>query len=104
MKGSEEDQRHAGSFVEAKSVGNRNHVHRGNSHQFAIAAIDTVAQHSELATLVLAARSALGAVITEMHGRKQHPLIRLKPGDVLADLDYFSADIAPQNVRQLYTG
>src|SRR5712691_8860401 len=102
MEGSEEDQRHAGSFVEAKSVGNRNHVHRRNCHQFAIAAIDTVAQHGELTTLVLETRSALGAAITEMHGRKQHTLTGLEAGDVLADLDYFSTDVAAQNVWQLY--
>ena len=43
MKSSQQDQRHAGGFVKAKAVGNGNHIHRWNGHQFAVAAVHAIA-------------------------------------------------------------
>jgi hypothetical protein len=39
-------------------------------------------------------------MIAEVHGRKQDALTSLKSGDVLADFDNLSSNIAAENVRK----
>ena len=45
--------------------------------QFAVAAIDGIAEHGKLAALVLQSSNTFHAVIAEMHGRKQNALAGL---------------------------
>ena len=90
--------------IEVERVGNGNDVHGGHGDQFAVAAIDGVAEHGELAALILQSGNALRAVIAEMHGRDQHALAGLEVGDVFADFDDFAGDVAAENVRQVHAG
>ena len=91
----------AGGFIEIERVGDGDDAHHGHRNQFAVAAVHAVAEHGELAALVLQAGDALRAVIAEMHGRDQHPLSRLEIGDVLSHFDNFARDVAARNVRQV---
>ncbi len=100
----EKNQRNAGGLIEIERVGDRNDIHCGHRNQFAVAAVHGIAEHGELAALILQAGNALRAVITEMHGRKQHALSRFEVGDVLADFDNLAGSVAAEDVRQVNAG
>ena len=92
------------AWLKSRAVGNGNHIDCGDGNQFAIAAVDAIAQHGKLAALILQSGDALRTVIAEMHGREQHTLPRFEASDVLADFDDLARNIAAQNVRQLHAG
>jgi hypothetical protein len=47
---------------------------------------------------------ALRAVIAEVHGRNENALASSESGNIVADFDDFSSDIAAENMRQLHSG
>src|SRR5438045_2189094 len=96
-----EHQRDAGGFVKTQRVWNRNNVYSRNRDQFAIAAIHRISKYGKFAALILQAGGTLLAMIAKMHRSKQHPLAGLETGNVLANLDDLSCDIAAENMRQL---
>ena len=69
-----EYERHAGCLIEIQRVGNGDYAGGGHGDQFAVAAVDAVAENGELAALVLQSREALCAVSAEVHGSDQHAL------------------------------
>ena len=81
------------SYAESQ-VRNGKYVYSGDRNQFAIAAVHRVSEHRECAALVLQAGSALLAVIAKMHGGEQNALTNGESGNVLADFDDLSGDIA----------
>ncbi len=104
MPGGDKNQRNAGGLIEIEPVGNGDYIHRGHRNQFTVAAIDCIAQHGELAALVLQSRNALRAAVAKIHGREQNPLSGLEIGDVLAHLDNLTGSVSPQNMRQVHSG
>src|SRR5208282_2173150 len=100
----EKNQRNAGGLIEIERVRDRNDVYCGHRNQLTVAAVHGVAEHGELAALILQPGNALRAMITEMHGRKQHALSGLEVGDVLADLDNFAGGVTAEDMRQVNAG
>jgi len=93
-----------GSLIEVERIRNGNDVYFRDCNQLAIAAIHQVSQNREFRALVLQSGCALRAMIAEVHRSKQDALPDLKSGNVLADFDNFSRNIAAENVRQLDSG
>ena len=104
VPGGDEDQWNAGSFIEVERVGDRNNIDGGHGKQFAVAAIDGVAEDGELAALILQSGDTFCAVIAEMHGRDQNALSGFEVGNILADFDNFAGDVGAENVRQIDAG
>jgi len=90
-------------LVEAQGVRNRDDIHLGNANQFAIAAIHTVTQYREFAAEVLLTRGAHGAVIAEHHRRQQDPLSCFRPRYKFTDFLHYAGNIAPVDVRKIYS-
>jgi hypothetical protein len=88
--------------VEVERIGNRDHVRAWNRNELAVTSIHPVAQHGEFTAVVLQSGKALHAMSAEMDGRDNDPLASPESGDVFADLDDFSGDVAAQDVRQLH--
>src|SRR6202166_2122588 len=99
VPGSHEYQRHAGRLIEIERVGDRNDVDSGRRKQFAVAAVHAIADYGEIAALILQSGNALRAVIAEMHGRDQDALADFKIGNILAQFDDLSGNIAAHDVR-----
>jgi hypothetical protein len=97
-----EHERDAGRLIEIEPGGNGNHAGGGHGDQLAVAAIDAIAEHGELAALVLNSRDALYAVSAKVHGSDQDALADRKPGDIFADLSDLSGDVAAEDVRQFH--
>ncbi len=93
-----------GGLIEVEAVGNWNHIDLRHRDQFAIATVDRIPEHRELAAQVLLTGRATGAVIAKVHGRKQHALARFEAGNVFADFNDFARNVAAQDVRQLHAG
>ena len=70
----DEDQGDAGGLVEIERIGDRDHVGAGHGDQFAVAAVDRIAEDGELAALILQSGKAFRAVSAKVNGRDQHAL------------------------------
>src|SRR5580765_4465063 len=98
-----EYQWHASRLVEIEAVRDRNHVDCRHSDQFAVAAVDAIAQNRQFRTLVLQSCNTFCTVIAEMHRRDQHALSRLEPGHVFSNFRDLSRDIATKDMWKIYT-
>ena len=56
---SEKHQRHAGRLVEVERLRNRNHIGGGDRDQFAVAAVDGIAEHGKFPALIVESGDAL---------------------------------------------
>ena len=94
----------ASGLIEVETVGNGDDVYRRYCNEFAVAAVNLIAQYGELAALILQTGNALRAVIARKHGSEKHTLTGFEAGDVFADFDDFPGNVAAQDVRQLDPG
>ncbi len=94
MPCSHEHQRNAGGLIEIERVWNGNYAGGRGGNQLTVAAVDAIAEHGELAALVLHSGEALRAVSAEVHGGNQDALADGESGDVFPDLGDFARDVA----------
>src|SRR5579864_3725795 len=100
----QENQGNARGIGKSKGVWDRNYIRCRYGDQFAISAIDGVAEHGEFAALILQPGHTLGTTTAEVHGGDENSLPGLKSADVFADFCDLSGDVAAEDVREQHTG